>query len=78
MAKRSPKPLDRDGFEVRFYEGELERLKEVLPAKISVTFFIRECISKALRRIEERAAQLRVKNEPRDIEIDLPIGTGES
>lgn len=54
MAKRSREPLELGRREIRFFQGDWERLSEILsPFRIANATFIRELLRKQLRQIEE-------------------------
>lgn len=65
MPKKSKRPLDPIGREIRFFVGDWDRLTEILAARrITPSEFLREYVHRKLRQIES----LPLRNE--EIEVD--------
>lgn len=72
MPRRSDLPLDSKGFEIRFFKGDLDELRDILSkTSLKPTEFIRELLHKSIRRIKERAALKSKAVEIGDEEIEL-------
>lgn len=67
MPKKSKRPLERRGHEIIFYEGDWDELTEILSArKVPPSVFLREFVSKVIRRARE-GAQMAGK----EVEVEL-------
>lgn len=56
MSRKLKRPLDPIGREIRFFEGDWERLREILaPRKVTPSEFIREMVYRKIRQIDEKA-----------------------
>lgn len=56
MSRKLKRPLDPAGREIRFFEGDWERLREILaPKKVTPSEFIREMVYRKIRQIDEKA-----------------------
>lgn len=65
MPRKSSRPLDPIGREIRFYAGDWDRLTELLAArKLTPSYFLREFVHRKLRQIDSLPTQTE------EIEVD--------
>lgn len=66
MPRKAREPLDPRGREIRFYDGDWERLTDILaPKKITPSEFIREMVARKIRAVEDALPRAEIE----DIEI---------
>lgn len=69
MSRKLKRPLDATPHEIRFFEGDWDRLREILAAKkVTPTEFIREMVYRKLRQIEEKA---QLSYADADVEVEV-------